>query len=236
MNSIHCIIVDDEPLSQEVIRDFVREVPWLELKGLCFNALEALEMIHETEVDLIFLDINMPKLSGIKFVKSLEKSPMIIFTTAYPEYAVEGFEVDAVDYLVKPVAFERFLKAVNKAREQFEMKQSPGLTHRPGFIVLKSDKKIYKIEENDILYIQSWGDYIKVFTSGKVIIATETMKNLENRMGEQFIRIHKSFIVSTRAINFIEGNQVKIGDQFLPIGLTYKDDLITKLKQGDKKS
>lgn len=233
MNRIKCIIVDDEPLSQEVIRDFVREIPWLQLQGTCLNALEALDLIHATEVDLIFLDINMPKLSGIKFVKSLENPPMIIFTTAYPEYAVEGFEVDAVDYLVKPVAFERFLKAVNKAREHFEMKQSLPGNPGSGFIVLKSDKKIYKIEAHDIIYIQSWGDYVKVFTKNKVIIAAETMKNLELLLGQQFIRIHKSYLVAIHAINFIEGNQVKIGDQFLPVGLTYRDDLIARLKQGN---
>jgi DNA-binding LytR/AlgR family response regulator len=232
MNQISCLIVDDEPLSQDVIREFVKEIPWLDLKGVCFNALEAMEKLHEEKVDLIFLDISMPKLSGIKFAKSLEKTPMIIFTTAYPEYAVEGFEVDAVDYLVKPVAFERFLKAVNKAREQAKMKHSVVQDKGGGFLVLKSDKKIYKINERDILYIQSWGDYVKVFTKDKVIIAAETMKNLESILGSQFIRIHKSYIVSTRSIQFIEGNQVRIGDQFLPIGLTYKDQLMEKLNAG----
>ena len=232
MNQISCLIVDDEPLSQDVIRDFVKEIPWLTLKGVCFNALEAMEKLHEEKVDLIFLDINMPKLSGIKFAKSLDRSPLIIFTTAYPEYAVEGFEVDAVDYLVKPIAFERFLKAVNKAREQVDRKHPLVQETGVGFLVLKSDKKIYKINQGDILYIQSWGDYIKVFTKGHVIIAAETMKNLESNLGSQFIRIHKSYIVSTQSIKFIEGNQVKIGDQFLPIGLTYKDQLMERLNAG----
>lgn len=232
MNQISCLIVDDEPLSQDVIQDFVKEIPWLNLKGVCYNALEAMEMLHEEKIDLIFLDINMPKLSGIKFAKSLEKTPMIIFTTAYPEYAVEGFEVDAVDYLVKPIAFERFLKAVNKARELAEIKQSQ-LQEKVGrYLVLKSDKKIYKINEEDISYIQSWGDYIKVFTNDRVIIAAETMKNLETRLGSWFIRIHKSYIVSTQSIQFIEGNQVKIGEQYLPIGLTYKEQLMEKLNAG----
>lgn len=229
MNQIKCLIVDDEPLSQDVIRDFVKEIPWLDLKGVCFNPLEAMEKIREEKVDLIFLDINMPKLSGIKFAKSLEKSPMIIFTTAYPEYAVEGFEVDAVDYLVKPVAFERFLKAVNKAREKFEMKHSVGHGRSGGFLVFKSDKKIHKVNEEDILYIQSWGDYIKLFTKERMIIAAETMKNLESILGSKFIRIHKSYIVSTQSISYIEGNRVKIGDLFLPIGLTYKDQIMERL-------
>lgn len=232
MNQISCLIVDDEPLSQDVIRGFVSEIPWLKLEGVCFNALEALERLHENKIDLIFLDINMPKLSGIKFAKSLEKTPMIIFTTAYPEYAVEGFEVDAVDYLVKPVAFERFLKAVNKAREQAEIKNSQTPEKAGRYLVLKSDKKIFKIDEKDILFIQSWGDYIKVFTKDRMIIATETMKNLESRLGHHFIRIHKSYIVSTQSIQFIEGNQVRIGTQYLPIGLTYKDQLMEKLNAG----
>jgi DNA-binding LytR/AlgR family response regulator len=194
--------------------------------------MEAMELLHEKKVDLVFLDINMPKLSGIKFAKSLESTPMIIFTTAYPEFAVEGFEVDAVDYLVKPIAFERFLKAINKAREQYEMRLSSSPKAGGEFIVLKSDKKIYKIDEKDILYIQSLGDYIKVFTKDRVIIAAETMKNLESILGTQFIRIHKSYIVSTQTIQFIEGNQVRIGDQFLPIGLTYKEQLMKKLNSG----
>jgi len=232
MNQISCIIVDDEPLSQDVIREFVNEIPWLRLKGVCFNALEAMEILHEEKIDLIFLDINMPKLTGIKFARSLELAPMIIFTTAYPEYAVEGFELDAVDYLVKPVAFERFLKAVNKAREQADMKNSQINEKTGRYLVLKSDKKIYKIDEKDILYIQSWGDYVKVFTKDRVIIATETMKNLEIRLGDQFIRIHKSYIVSTQSIQFIEGNQVKIGENYLPIGLTFKEQLMEKLNAG----
>jgi DNA-binding LytR/AlgR family response regulator len=233
MNPIKCIIVDDEPLSQEVIRDFIKEIPWLQLQGIYFNALEALDMVHDTNVDLIFLDINMPKISGINFVKSLEKPPMIIFTTAYPEYAVEGFEVDAVDYLVKPVAFERFLKAVNKARDYFEIKQPLSVDQGTGFIVLKSDKKMYRIEQRDILYIQSWGDYVKVFTKEKVIIAAETMKHMEHLLGQQFIRIHKSYLVSIHSISFIEGNQVKTGDRYLPVGQTYRDDLISRLRKLD---
>ena len=230
MNVLQCLIVDDEPPSQEVLRNYIHEISWLELKAVCNNAIEAMDIFREKQIDLIFLDINMPKLSGITFARSLENPPMIIFTTAYPEYAVEGFEVNAIDYLVKPIAFERFLKAVNKARDHFQFKQdSPGIKQQ-GFIILKSDKKIYKINENDILYIQSYGDYMKVYTHEKVIIAAETLKNIEKLLGHQFVRIHKSFIVSINRINFIEGNQVKIEDQFLPIGLTYKDDFMEKLK------
>ncbi len=231
---LHCLIVDDEPPAQEVLRNYIHEISWLELHAVCDNAIEAMDTYREQQIDLIFLDINMPKLSGIMFARSLENPPMIIFTTAYPEYAVEGFEVNAIDYLVKPIAFERFLKAVNKARDHFELKQDAQETKQQEFIILKSDKKIYKINDHDILYVQSVGDYMKVHTSDKVIIAAETLKNIEKLLGDQFVRIHKSYLVSINQINFIEGNQVKIKDQFLPIGLTYKEGLMEKLKTKNK--
>jgi DNA-binding LytR/AlgR family response regulator len=174
----------------------------------------------------------MPKLSGIDLARTLEKTPMIIFVTAYPEFAVEGFELDAVDYLVKPVAFERFIKAVNKARDIFLREKKPeNHSAAKRYIILKSDKKIYKVDESDIRYIQSYGDYIKVYTPDKMIIAMETLKNIERYLAEKFVRIHKSFIVSLDSIRYIEGNQVKIEGGMLPIGHTYKEEFLEKLKK-----
>lgn len=236
MKPLHCLIVDDEPLSQDVLMNYIMEIPGLEIDGICRNAFEALEEIRKNHIDLIFLDINMPKLSGISMVKSLENPPMIIFTTAYPEYALEGFEVDALDYLVKPISFDRFLKAVNKARDQFEMKQQLNRSMDSSgeiYLNIKADKKIYRINEKEIRYIQSIGDYIKVYTNEKVIIAAETLKNMVDQLSDGFIRIHKSYIVPLSEIKYLEGNQVRVGNQLLPVGQTYKEILLDKLKAGN---
>lgn len=236
---LKCLIVDDEPLAQDILVKYVRDCPSLELLKVCSDAFEAGEFIMSRTVDLIFLDINMPRLSGIRFVKTLNQPLLIIFTTAYPEYAAEGFETDAVDYLVKPFSFERFLKAVNKAAELAELRKRkvalqdtvPGQTHK--FILLRSDKKIFKINFEDILYFESTGDYIKVFCSDKKIIIHETFKNLINQLPvNQFIRIHKSYIVSVPKIRLIEGNQVDVAGQKIPIGLVFKEELLKRLNPG----
>ena len=234
MTSLTCMIVDDEPLSQEVLKTFIKETPMLNLKGVCFDALEAMDYLQKNAVDLIFLDINMPKLSGINFAKSLEHAPMIIFTTAYAEYAVEGFELDAIDYLLKPISFERFLKAVNKALEYkkaWEVIKKGKSGEDADFIMIKSDKKIYKINIEDILYIQSYGDYVKIITKGKTIIAPDTLKNMEQLLGQHFIRVHKSYLVAISAFQYVEGNQVKVSDQIIPIGQKFRDDFFKRFKR-----
>ncbi len=229
MTKLRCMIIDDEPLSVDVVAGFIKEIPWLELVGTCFNAIEAMEQLSTQPADLLFLDINMPKLSGVDFARAMEKPPMIIFTTAYPEYAVEGFELDAVDYLVKPIAFDRFVRSVNKAREKYDMRRSIEKNLEPGhYMILKSDRKIFKISEADIQYIQSIGDYVKVFTKEKVIITTDTLKNIENNMSDHFVRIHKSFIVSLNAIKYVEGNLVNIEGTALPIGYTYREAFFSR--------
>jgi DNA-binding LytR/AlgR family response regulator len=229
MTLLSCLIVDDEPLSQDVLEKFVEDAPMLQLKGICSDALEALDFLRNNTVDLIFLDINMPKLSGIKFVKTLDNPPLIIFTTAYAEYAVEGFELDAVDYLLKPIAFDRFLKAVNKAIELqqaweiIEKNKSETAKGEPDYLMIKSDKRIYKINIEELYYVQSYGDYVKIHTKEKVIIASETLKNMEEHLKAHCIRIHKSYLVNRKAIKYVEGNQVKIHDMMLPIGQKYRD-------------
>lgn len=234
MNKLRCLIIDDEPLSQDVLEKYVHDVTALNLVGICSNALEALEVIQTNEVDLLFLDINMPKLSGINFARSLEHPPMIIFTTAYPEYAVEGFELDAVDYLVKPISFDRFIKGINKAREYWQMRNSKNLKTDIDdvrqYITIKSDKKIYKIDIKNIRYIQSYGDYIKIFTTDKMIITSETMKNIEKMLKEEFVRVHKSFLVAIKSIHYVEGNQIKVGEVFIPIGQKYKEVFLEKFR------
>lgn len=226
---IRCLIVDDEPLSQDVLKKYIADSPMLELVDICFDAFEANDKLQNDDIQLIFLDINMPKLSGIRFVKTLSNPPLVIFTTAYPEHAIEGFEVDAVDYLVKPFSFERFLKAINKAVEKINfanMKTAAGNR----FILLKADKKVYKVNFDDIDYLQSFGDYIKVFTSEECLVVHDTVKNmLEQLPAEEFLRIHKSYIIALSKIQYIDGNQVKIADQLIPIGANYKDDLLKTL-------
>ena len=229
--SIRCIIVDDEPLSQDILKKYINDSPMLELVKVCADAFEANAELSSNDIQLMFLDINMPKLSGIRFIKTLIKPPLVIFTTAYPEYAIEGFEVDAVDYLVKPFSYERFLKAVNKTIEKINsVNINPTINH--GFILLKSDKKVFKVNFNEINYLQSYGDYIKVYTHERCIVVHETFKNIYEQLpSNDFIRIHKSFIIAIGKIQYIDGNQVKIADELIPIGLNYKDDLLKKLKK-----
>ncbi len=224
---IRSLIVDDEPLSQEIIETYSNNLQVIELVKTCNNALEALAALKQYDIQLIFLDINMPMLSGINMVKTLATPPAIIFTSAYTEYAIEGFNLDAIDYLVKPFSFERFVKAVNKVRDKLE---KPTTQKTTDFIVIKADKKLYKLDFADISYFTSVGDYVKVFTKqGKVIITNETLRNIEmNLPAELFIRTHKSYIVSIKAIRYVEANQIMVDNTPIPIGLTYKHELINR--------
>jgi two-component system, LytTR family, response regulator len=227
---INCIIVDDEPLSRRVIQKYLEDLPHLNLIASCSHAFEAMEVIQKEPVDLIFLDINMPRLSGINFAKTLSNPPLIIFTTAYPEFAVEGFELEAVDYLLKPFSQERFLKAVNKASKLLETNQLPKASNEPNFLIIKADKKLYKLNFEDILYLQAYGDYVKIFTNKKTLLTKERLSNIEaNLPANLFQKIHRSYIISLEAISFLEGNQVKIEEIFLPISNTYRTELLDKL-------
>jgi len=229
---INCIVVDDEPLSRRVIQKYLKDLPSLNLVASCSHAFEAMEVLQEEHVDLIFLDINMPKLSGINFAKTLSNPPLIIFTTAYPEHAVEGFELEAVDYLLKPFSQERFLKAVNKARKIIENESQEKHSKEPNYLVVKADKKLYKLNFDEILYLQAYGDYVKIFTTQKTLLTKERLSILkENLPNDRFQKIHRSYIISLEAISFLEGNQVKVGENFLPISNTYRDELLTKLRQ-----
>jgi DNA-binding LytR/AlgR family response regulator len=228
---IKCIIVDDEPLSQNVLKKYIADTPMLELLEVCSDAFEANQIIASNDIQLMFLDINMPKLSGISFAKTMTKSPLIIFTTAYPEYAIEGFEVDAIDYLVKPFSYERFLKATNKAIERINLSQLKNIVS-DSFILLKSDKKVFKINYDNINYLQSFGDYIKVFTNDKCLVVHDTFKNMQEQLPVQYFqRIHKSYIVALNKIKYIDGNQIKIVEELLPIGLNFKEELLKRLNK-----
>jgi DNA-binding LytR/AlgR family response regulator len=227
---IRCIIVDDEPLSQDIMMKYISDTPMLELAKVCSDAFEASEALQNNNIQLIFLDINMPGLSGIRFVRTLANPPLIIFTTAYPEFAIEGFEVDAVDYLLKPFSYERFFKAVNKAAEKVSLYQTRNSVSEE-YLLLKADKKVFKVNCEDILYMQSFGDYLKVFTSGKCIVVHDTIINMEEKLPPgKFLRVHKSYIIALNKIQYLEGNQVKIGEEMIPLGLKFREDLLRLLK------
>lgn len=233
--SIQCLIVDDEPMARDVIRRYIEKVPVLHLAGECGNAIDAMVFLHNQTVDLIFLDIRMPHLTGTDFVKSLRNIPKVIFTTAYKEYALEGFELNVVDYLLKPIRFDRFLRAVIKAFPQKNEELTNNHVAAPlqekkvnsGFIYLKADRKMIKVMLDDILYIESARDYLKVFTHNGSIITRQTISSIEAMLSEsEFIRIHRSYIVSIKKISSFTHETVEIGKIELPIGKFYLNSFL----------
>ena len=228
--NLHCIIAEDEPISQDLLEKYIRDVPNLNLLAICNNAFEARDVLLDQQVDLIFLDINMPKLSGMSFIKSLNNPPLVIFTTAYPEYAIESYEVNAVDYLMKPFSFDRFVKAVNKAFDRIRQPGS-GKTEE-SFVMLKADKKVYKVPVNEITHLEAMGDYVKVHYEGSYIMVHDTLQHLLNEIQtENLIRIHRSWAVSMNHISYIEGNEINIGDLVIPVGKSYKELFLRRLKK-----
>jgi DNA-binding LytR/AlgR family response regulator len=226
--NIHCIIIEDEPVSQDILKRYIADTPPLKLVGVCNNAFEAQELLLDEQVHLMFLDINMPKLSGMSFLKSLKNPPLVIFTTAYPEYALEGYEVDAVDYLLKPFSFDRFIKAVNKAVERLRSSEKPA--GQEGFVMLRADKKIFKVAISSISHLEAMGDYVKVFYDSKYIMVHDTLQHLLEEIGStDLVRIHRSWAVSIKHINYVEGNLVMIGDREIPVGKSYKENFLERI-------
>ncbi len=236
MQKLNVIIVDDEPLAIDVMKTYVEKVPELHLVKSCNNAFEANEAINQNSIDLIFMDIQMPQLTGIDFLKSLTKPPMVIFTTAYSNYAIEGFELDAVDYLLKPISFERFLKAVNRAIDEYGKShptKKPELEPKEAdFIFIKADKKLIKVKYDDILYIEGLKDYVIIrIKDATRVITLQTMKSLESKLpADKFKRIHRSYIVGISKIEALVGNMVEVQEKgqvkHLPVGKNYRDELL----------
>lgn len=236
---IKVIIVDDEPLAQDVLETYVEKFPELSLVQKCNNALEANEVLKNQDIDLMFLDIQMPQLTGIDFLKTLTRPPLVIFTTAYPNYALEGFELNALDYLLKPISLERFIKAVNKAVDQIKLQRNePGSTNsgaaegsdHPDYIFVKADKKLIKVNYHDIIYIEGLKDYVIIRMENQRVITLQTMKSLEDKLpAPRFKRIHRSYIINIDKINAIVGNMVEVMEKnqpkHLPIGKNYRDEL-----------
>ena len=228
---IKAIIVDDEPLALDVLETYIAQLPELELVARCENALEAREVLKEHDVDLMFLDINMPQLTGIDFLKTLSVKPNFIFTTAHPYYAVEGFELNAIDYLMKPIPLERFMKAVNKVIDMQVGETSAPEKKKENFIFVKADKKLIKVNFDDILYIEGLKDYVIIRQKEGRVITLHTMKSLEAKLPDHiFKRIHRSYIVNIDAIDAVVGNMIELKEKALvkhiPIGKNYREELL----------
>jgi DNA-binding LytR/AlgR family response regulator len=233
---IRCITIDDAPLALSQINDFVSRVPFLELVGSASNAFEAMELLSKNRIDLIYTDINMPDLSGLDLVKTLVQKPMIIFSTAYSEYAIDGFKIEAIDYLLKPYSFNEFLKSANKALEIFEFKkqsestiQKEKLTH----IFVKADYRIVNIVIKNITYIQSQSDYVKFYLeNGTNVMSLMSMKTLEEMLqNTDIIRVHRSYFVNIKRINYIANQTIIIGNQQIPLGDSYKTQFLDCITQ-----
>lgn len=230
---MNCIAIDDEPLALDLLKDYTDKIPFLKLERTFTNPIEGLGYLQENKVDLVFLDIELPYLSGIEFVKCLQSKPQVIFTTAYEKYALAGYDLEITDYLIKPIIFERFLKAGNKAYSRNKLNRN-GTEHKEvpipekesqhDFIMVKTGYNTINVNLNDILYIEGLKDYIKIHTPGKTILTLNSLKRFQEILPEsRFVRVHRSFIVALQKIDSIQRNRIVIGKTFLPIGENYKN-------------
>lgn len=238
---ISCIAVDDEPLALELIKDYAGRMPFLKLEGLFESGIEVLDWLHINSTDLILLDIMMPEITGIQFIEALNNKPMVIFTTAYEDYALKGFELDVVDYLLKPITFDRFLKAVLKARERIQKKVNGSMTERTAYnyseaeedhIFIRSGGHLKRIEFKSIMYIEGMSDYLKIHTDNERIM---TLMNFQTMLGllpsRRFVRIHRSYIINLERIDSIESKSVLIGSKYIPVSKNFRDDLLNHINK-----
>lgn len=231
---MNVIIVDDEPLAHEILENYISRFPSLNLVAKCSNAIEAFEVLNTKEVELMFLDIQMPQITGIDFLKTLSNPPKVIFTTAYSNYALDSYELNVVDYLLKPIAFERFVKAVHKATDSPKDNSLDTTTvsatpveEKADYIFVKADKKLIKIRFNDIFFIEGLKDYVILHTPNGRTVTLQTMKSLEDKLpSDIFMRVHRSYIINIKRIDMLEGNSVHINKKSIPIGKNYKDVLL----------
>jgi two-component system response regulator LytT len=226
--SISCIIVEDEPPAIKVLKRYAEKMGELDIVGIYQNPLEALQELRQTEVDLLFLDINLPDLNGIELLKSLKNPPKVIFTTAYSEFALEGFELQITDFLLKPYSFDRFVKAIQKVLQEIETEkklQEWSAAKESDVLVIKADRKIYRLPFEEVLLLQAYGDYVKIQTTNKQLVPKETLNKLEKLLPEdQFIRIHRSYIIALSKVEYVEGNMVHIGDKNIPVGKSFREE------------
>lgn len=230
---MNIIIVDDEPLAREVLETYIQKLPGMNLLAKCENAIEAFEALNNHKIDLMFLDIQMPQITGIDFLKTLSNPPKVVFTTAYSNYALDGYELNVVDYLLKPIAFDRFVKAINKTLDllkssgQEEEKKLEEEEEQQEFIFVKADKKLIKVNFDDIFYIEGLKDYVILHTPTGRIVTLQTMKMLESKLpSELFKRVHRSYIANLTKIDVLEGNMLEINGKTIPIGKNYRDNVL----------
>jgi DNA-binding LytR/AlgR family response regulator len=227
MKPITCIITDDEPYARKGLQAYVEKTAFLQLKGQCEDAMELGEMLKQQPVDLLFLDIQMPHITGVEFLRSLRSPPKVIFTTAFKEYAIEGFELDVLDYMLKPISEERFKKAAYKAKDYFDLK---GTTEAPTYLFVKAEGKLEKIVFDELLYLEGMENYVIIHTALKKVITHSTLKALIEKLpGKTFMQTHKSFVVSLGKVNTIEANMLHIGQHRVPIGRQLKDDVMNRI-------
>lgn len=237
---IRALVIDDEPLARNVIVQYAKKIEFLELVCSCEDPMQAFDVLNDKQIDLLFLDINMPVISGISFLKSLKNPPMVVMTTAYTEYALEGYELNVIDYLKKPFSFERFLMAVQKVSEQLKLRSQanspaqevPKDPASDDYIFIKANKKAYKISFKDILFVEGLGDYLKIHTKTQHLVTNLTMKKIHEILPAlNFYRIHKSFIIALDKMEIIEGNMVIIGQNKIPIGNNYRQDFFDMINK-----
>lgn len=230
MNQLTCLIIDDEPIARQGLENYVAQIDFLDLKGVCKNAMQANTILKEQPIDLLFLDIEMPMLSGIDFLKTTVNPPAVIFTTAYSKYALEGYQFDVIDYMLKPISFDRFLLAANKALRLLGPKKQVSEKEEPAYIFVKTDKQLVKINIAEILYIEGMQNYIIFHTTKEKIMALVPLKNIFDLLAAtDFIKIHKSYIVAKDKVTSIVGNQVSITDKLLPISTRMRKQVVDKL-------
>ena len=238
---IRCLVVDDEPLALHIVEDYISKIPFLQLVKATTSAIEALTLVQDGGIDLVFLDVQMPELTGIQFLRISNGKAKVILTTAYPQYALQGYELDAMDYLLKPIAFDRFYKSAQKAQATLlpankpaekEEAPQPQSDFSNDFIFVKTEHKIQKVYLKDILFIEGLKDYISIFTPAERIITLQNMKKVEDALPERhFIRVHRSYIVALNKIDSIERSRISIGDKVIPIGDTYRDEFFKMVEE-----
>lgn len=237
MLPIRCIVIDDEPLARKGLREYIADTDFLQLEAEFDNPLKAASLLAENKVQLIFLDIQMPKISGLAFLKAAHNPPPVIFTTAFPQYALEGFELNALDYLVKPISFERFLKAAYRAKEYYDVRkendaEEQTLTGQDYFFI-KADNKLVKIFFDEILFVEALQNYVAIYTSTKKYITYLTFRSVEEYLpADTFLKTHKSYIISAQKIDNIDGNVIRIGEHHIPISRTSRDEVMEKILKG----
>jgi two-component system, LytTR family, response regulator len=231
MKKIRCIIVDDEPLARELILLYVSRLANWEIVAQCRSVADTYEALYQNEVDIIFLDINMPDKTGVEFLSTLKNPPLVVFTTAYAEYAAKAFDLNAVDYLVKPVTEERFRDAVEKVERLMQSTESPVSEPEADHVFLKQDNRLVKVLFEDILYVEALKDFSKVFLKDRTMLASAHLKMMEDMLpGSRFLRVHRSYIVALDKISALQGNTIEVGKQELPMGTTYKEELMRRLR------